>query len=406
MSSIIAGTIKCVGIPLTLLSLLSLRKQSKLTKDKVCLLLIVFFGFLWRIVYFRKTLFSSRYCLLFILFAVVLTVFFLVEETIMRSIVVVSAVFLYQLYDTYDDYKKMYINDVKEILSVIDEDDQSNIIIRVDELLRIGNTLKHYESMNKYINGVEKIYELETYYDFRGCRLYVAFYDKRNEYQNLIPYSKVVFNSKTGKTNKNFFTVIVIDTLKKDINPFSPDTAKNQLINGHFEEIEDRELSISKLSKWIDADCDFYKNDSLILPKHHRLLSYWEIPPKDNYPKVCISSEKPIEGIYSLFVEFQDNNVLYLMNVINTKSGWLSFTIQSLDSKSHLTLNEYTYSRDLDFIDNYHLKDLILLDNKNHQISIMVPERSKNEHTSVFVLSGSNTSFKIDDLSYCYHQED
>ena len=131
--------------------------------------------------------------------------------------------------------------------------------------------------------------------------------------------------AKSGKKLKNLFTIRFINSLERENKLFFPETAKNQLKNGNLEEIEDPAVSRIKLTKWIDADCAFYKNDSLILPKHDNLLGYWEAPPKENYPKVSLTSERPIEGAFSLLVELQDKNIVYLSMWICYRCSWFWF---------------------------------------------------------------------------------
>ena len=321
------------------------------------------------------------------------------------AVLLVASISAFQIYDTFDDYKKKYISDAKEYLGVLAKDDQSFIMVQDNEYSRVRSSYGRFEKIFKNISAEKDFNRFEDFYDFRGCRLYLALYDKRKENSGLIPFSKTIFKSKSGKKNKNYFTVFSIDTLEKEKLAYSSESAKNHLLNGNLEEIEKKDVSKNKLTKWIAAGCDFYDDESLVLPKHNNLLSYWSAPPKGNYPKVRLSSEHPIEGSHSLLVELQDNNVVFFLNMIERKSGCLSFKIRSLDRKTRLGVREYTSSHDSKLLNSHHIRDIILLDNSVHQISIIVPDRDPDEIKSLFSVTGSNTSFELDDLSYYYLQD-
>ena len=400
--TIVAGTLKYVGVPLAMLCLLSLRNKKR-AGDKVAFFLIIFLWLLWRMIYFVNAPFSSRYCSVFIPFAIVLAVISLAETQKWLSVLLVTVITGYQLYDTYDDYNKKYILDAREYLHVLAENDSAYVMIQKNEYSRINDLLGNYETEKIDIESEKDFNRIFDYYDIRGGRkVCVATYDKRTNGQLTDPRIKIISKSKSGKRRKNYFTIFSIDTPEGENHSFTHEAANNQFINGDLEEIEESALSKGKLRKWIGAGCDYYDRESLVLPRHEYLLPYWGAPPSNNYPKVCLSSEHPIEGSRSLFVELQDDNVVFLLNKIKRKKGCLSFKIQSLDSDTHLHIREYTYTRDSEIPRKYHIKDLILFDNNVHQVSIIVPERNPDEQQSLFLISGSNTSFVMDELSYYY----
>lgn len=401
--TIIAGALKCVGAPLAILCLLSLRKEKKRVSDKVVCFSIIFLGLIWRMFYFVYAPFSSRYCSVFIPFAIVLAVISLAKTEKRLSGILVTIITTYQLYDTYNDYNKKYILDAGEYLHILAKNDSAYIMIQEKEYSRINDLLGNYETEKIDIGSEKDFNRVFDFYDIRGERkVYVATYDKRAKEQLTDPRIKIVFKSKSGQRRRNYFTIFSVATPEGEDPSHSREAVNNQLINGNLEEIEETALSKGKLKKWINAGCYYYDSESLILPKHEYLLPYWSAPQNDNYPKVCLSSEHPIEGSHSLFVELQDNNVVYLLNKIERKRGCLSFKIQSIDNKTHLHVSEYTYTHDSETPNKYHIKDLILFDNNVHQVSIIVPERAPDEQQSLFFISGSNTLFMMDDLSYYY----
>ena len=400
--TIIAGALKYVGMPLAMLCLLSLGKKKR-ASDKVAFFLTIVLWLLWRMFYFVNAPFSSRYCSVFIPFIIVLSVISLAETQKWLSVLLVTIITAYQLYDTYDDYNKKYILDAGEYLHALAENDSAYVMIQEKEYKRINDSLGNYETI-KVDNELEKDFNrLFDYYDIRGGRkVYVATYDKRAKGQLPDPRIMIVSKSKSGQRRKNYFTIFSIDTPEEEKHSSSLEVENNQLINGNLEEIEETALSKGKLRKWINAGCNYYSREPLVLPRHEYLLCYWSVPSNNNYPKVCLSSEHPIEGSHSLFVELQDDNVIYLLNKIKRKRGCLSFKIQSLDNKTYLHVKEYTYTQDSEIPRKYHIKDLILFDHNVHQVSIIVPERNPDEQQSLFLISGSNTSFVLDDLSFNY----
>ena len=405
VSSIIAGAIKCIGYPLAILCLLSLWGKKRI-RDKVVLISIALLGLLWRIFYFSENGFSSRYCIIFVPLAIILVVISLTEVPKALSFLLVAIITVHQLYDAYDDYNKKYIHDTREYLDVLANRGSAYIMIQEKEYKRLNNSTNKYVLLNQKIESEKDFNPFLDYYDTRGYnKVYIATSDKRAKEQDTDPCIKVVFKSKSGKQRKNFFSIISIDAQKRNNPSYALDSTNNLLLNGNLEEIEEKKISKTKLKDWIKAGCDFYDNDSLILPKHDYLLMYWNVPHNNGYPRVCLSSKDPIEGSHSLFVEFQDEGLVFLLNKIEKKRGCLSFKIQSLDSKTHVTVTEYTYFHGSIIRNSYNIKDLILLDDNVHQISIVIPKRDNNEQQSLFSIVGSNTSFKLDDLSYHYLED-
>ena len=405
VSTIIAGAIKCVGYPLAILCLLSLWGKRRMP-DKVVLFSIVLLGLLWRVFYFSGHGFSSRYCIVFLLFAIVLAVISLAEVPKTLSILLVATMTVYQLYDAYNDYNKKYIYDTREYLDILANRESAYIMIQEKEYKRLNDSTNKYVLINKDVESEIDFNPILGYYDIRGQnKVYIATSDKRPKEQEMNSRINVVFKCKTGKQKQNYFVIFSIDAQKRNNPSYALDSTENLLLNGNLEEIEEKKVSKTKLNDWIKAGCDFYDNDSLILPKHQYLLMYWNVPQKDDYPRVCLSSKDPIEGSHSLFVEFQDEGLVFLLNKIEKKRGCLSFKIQSLDSETHVTVTEYTYMHDSIIRNRYHIKDLILLDNDIYEISIVIPQRDNNEQQSLFSIVVSNTSFKLDDLAYHYMED-
>ena len=408
ISAIITGVIKRVGFPLAILCLLSIWGKKR-AREKIVLFSIVLLGLLWRMIYSVGHTFSSRYCIIFVLFAIILSVISLEKLPNTLSIILVAAIVIYQLYESYNDYNKKYIYDAREYLDKLANSSPAHIMVQEKEYWRINDSTDKYEIINNGIESEKDFNQILDYYDFRGHNNYVATYDKRTKEQNTNPSIKILSKSKSGKQNINYFTIFSIDAPERDNHSHVLESTNNLITNGNFEEIEKKDISKRKLKKWIDAGCDFYDSDLLILPQNEILLPLAETPQSNKYPKVYLSSENPIEGSLSLFVEFQDKGCVYFLNWIEKKGGCLSFKIQSLDSKTHVTVSENIYLRDpishgYRYENSFKIKELFISDNDVHQISIVIPVRDNNERYSLFFIKGNNTSFLLDELSYYYLQ--
>ncbi len=176
----------------------------------------------------------------------------------------------------------------------------------------------------------------------------------------------------------------------------------NFFSGGDMEQHIDNASVKAIVSKWIDSGASFYLNDWVLFPVSRTLVNSWQTYQEDEYPDVYVDDKDPIIGNYSLHVKFRGQNQtpLYLFNQLQRDSYVISFKIKSLDSHSFLSLYRFEYL--LDDVAVPSRKNFFLLtDSSVHTYTLFFHSSEFFGKSSLFIISGSNTEFLLDDVS-CY----
>lgn len=273
------------------------------------------------------------------------------------------------------------------------------------------NRFQSYPSLNLYDDNSNNLSIFFENYFYYGYPFFFFLHASPNALSlfndsiaSLCLKKKIIMKTQvTSHSNKSYY-ILKTDTYNNS--PYNlSDTLieqKSLISGGDMETVVDNKTVQSFLSKWIEDGETFYVNDDILFPSAQILVNSWTIYQDKQYPHIFLDNTTPINGKYSLHVKFRSKNQtpLYLFNQIPRQSLVLSFNIKSLDKESLFVLFRYDYISGR--IKESDRKNYIFLtDSDIHHYDFFFSSSELLGDSSLFIISGSNTEFLLDDLS-CY----
>ena len=372
-----------------------------LKKKRILLLLLV--SLLWRMAFVIS---SSRYCAVYVLYSIFFLTLLLSADSKhnkkkLLSLFVVLIILASNAVKLFSNENKRAIIDCRETLALSNSKHNDFFLITKKESYRVSG-FENYYSTRREINDdkdLDETQRLLNLYKYWGDREYLVIYNNdHNQVKDYTGEMSIVKLSShlSDRRAKKFLNTYVLQRNKNYRKYRTLD--KEYIVNGDMEKIEPSEKTQLKLKKWINNG--FPVGKSIILPVHQNLLETWTVFPSNDYPTINLTSETPINGVYSLSVSFAKNShMLYFMNKVPPVSGILSFRIKNISHESTLYLMRYEYSGDvLKKTDNntYALH----VQNCEKNISIIYPSATGDVDSCLFCINGSGVEFVIDDISF------
>ena len=277
--------------------------------------------------------------------------------------------------------------------------------------LKDFNRFKSYTNSLSFDDNASSIGTILKNYFYYGHPVFILTSDTPKKHSSLIHniYSsgleyKHMMKTQPSSNSKKSISFYRFDTFSNSPFILSDYSYKdnNLLPGGDMEKHIDNAAVKSIVSKWVDAGASFYLNDWVLFPVSRTLVNSWDIYHDNEYPHVYLDDMTPINGKYSLHVKFmgQKQTPIYLFNKIPAGTYVLSFQLKSLDKHSLLRLYRYDYRSGRNVRPNR--RNIFLLTDSNiHRYTLFFHASEFLGETSLFIISGANTEFLLDDVT-CY----
>lgn len=363
--------------------------------------------FLLRSIYFTQ---SSRYYSVFIIIFLVFWGSFLNEARSHKFIIYFLTLLfvLFEITRSFSQSTNKYYFCLFDTLDYLDRQNQQSLTFVPQKDI---NRFQSYPSLHPYddkANNYSLYFEDYFYYGHPTFFFLHASPGALTSFDDSIasPYLKKKYIMKTQITSHSNKSYYILKTDTYNNSPYNLSETlikqKSLISGGDMETVLDNKTVQSFLSKWIEDGETFYANDDILFPSAQILVNSWTIYQDKQYPHIFLDNTTPINGKYSLHVKFRSKNQtpLYLFNQIPRQSFVLSFNIKSLDKESLFVLFRYDYiSGRIKESDrrNY----IFLTDSDIHHYDFFFSSSELLGDSSLFIISGSNTEFLLDDLS-CY----
>ena len=113
-----------------------------------------------------------------------------------------------------------------------------------------------------------------------------------------------------------------------------------------------------------------------------------------------MDEQHSFEGKYSLHVKLFEPATIYLMNKVAAHPGKFSFRIKNL-KQTKLSLTRYDYKPDGKLAYPDFVYYFCLADQSVHSFSVNLKQEDFLGNDSLFLLTGKNSEFLLDSISYC-----
>lgn len=392
---------KVLGFPLFITPFLSFIFLKR--RHFYLVLFVVLSCYTFRLFYHNQ---SSRYYSFFIILFFIITSYCLKDLNINRFILFLFAFvfFVFNLIRSFalpssNNYYH-YIFDTFNMLEA--KDPHSLFFVSHKDYSRFLD----YPNSKIFLDEQESIRSICDSYYYYGDNIYVLLKSSNNLDSLLfgdfysLPFTP--FLNLYCSNNDSIIYLLQLHPFSNSPSPLFFSTQNNLIFGGDMETTIDSKTINVILSKWIKDDASFYRNKDILWPSSDYLVNSWTTYPDKNYPFIFLDSCNSISDCFSLHVTFRGANQtpLYFFNKIKSQDCVLSFKIRSLDCNSFLTLYRYDYSAK-GLIRPKRNNYIFIRDSSIHEYSFNFSKKEFEGDDSIFILSGSNTSFILDDV-FCF----
>lgn len=418
MINLFEKLIDCVQIPFFFLYLVSIAFLCIFKKRIGLFFLIVFLiGIGWRSLFYIS---AARYCAFAIVMGICSVIFAInhLRRKAFKSDIYVWLIclplLLLNVLKLFSPFNNIYILDAKEELThLLQKNEENRFFVEQKELKRITSVKDFYLSRSFTPDQDKNILNELDEYSLWGHPIYLLLFEKKGKE---IDFSSFNFHKKTSIQKLCEFKTSRKKTKKLSLYLFMPSCSPEQennifydsnslIANGNFEQPEDKQKTHKKLKRWIESGITFYDSTEHCLPKNDYILETWETPSsQDSVPLVFSDSQNAINGTHSLNISFpeQKNTLVFLLYKIDSVPGKLSFLVKGLRSETIFSLARWDFTNEMGKTDPHSIYHFFLTDTKTHLIEIDVNKEDffGKDAKSLFYLTGVNSSFLIDDLSF------